>query len=515
MLAEAPALLLRADAGPGIGSGHVARMLALAEAWIDAGGRATLLTVAPSKPLAVRAGALGVFVRRIPASFPNSADLTELLAAIAAEKGEKPWVAVDGYGFDAAYLRAARDAGAHLLMVDDVPRLDDYPVDVLLNQNAGAEKAAYPLSSGILPLMGPRWALLRPDFAKKDSGRKVRAEASKLLVSFGGADSDDASGLAIKALKRLKRRFEAVLVVGPDNPRGAELERSSIGTTIRVEKAANMPALMADADLALLGGGVTMLEACAAGLPSLVATVAANQEPGAAALAERGAVRLLGAAASLSEEMIAAELEVLMSDRSAAEALACNGLDAVDGRGAARVAAILLALAAPRMTKDWVRMRSADRQDSREIWRIANDRDVRDNSLDKRPIPWVSHEEWFSDRLSDSKEFLFVADVGCVAGHFRLSAISPSALEVHFYVHPAFRGRGLGTLLLTKAQEIAFSQNCIDEVVGNVLPGNISSIKAFTASGFSCSCAAAPAGHPCLEFRSVRKTAVPDDRRQA
>ena len=53
-------LLLRADAGPLIGMGHVMRCLALAEPWLQAGNAVTLLTAAPSSAVRARAESLGV-----------------------------------------------------------------------------------------------------------------------------------------------------------------------------------------------------------------------------------------------------------------------------------------------------------------------------------------------------------------------------------------------------------------------------------------------------------------------
>ena len=42
-MAAAPHLVARADAVPGLGAGHVARQLALSQAWRDRGGSVTLV----------------------------------------------------------------------------------------------------------------------------------------------------------------------------------------------------------------------------------------------------------------------------------------------------------------------------------------------------------------------------------------------------------------------------------------------------------------------------------------
>ena len=346
MPAEAPLLLLRADAGPGIGSGHAARLLALAEAWIDAGGRARLLTVAPSPALKVRAGLQGVEI----VALDRSKDIAETTIAVSqAPKGT--WIAVDGYAFDAAYLSALRASGARVFRVDDGPR-GETPCDVFLDQNPGAETSSPSLSPDALPLLGPNWALLRSSFARAGAKRTARAEARHILISFGGEDPEDATGLALRALRRVKSPFEAVVVVGPDNPRAEALAKLAEGLPVRLERMADMPVLMGKSDLALIGGGVTMLEACAAGLPALVAPVTDNQEAGAASLGGRGLVRSLGRARDLSEGALAAALDALLRDAPERARLSAAGRAAVDGKGAPRAAAALLALSEPKLSGD-------------------------------------------------------------------------------------------------------------------------------------------------------------------
>lgn len=510
MPAKAPLLLLRADAGPGIGSGHVARLLSLAEAWIDVGGRAKLLTVAPSLTLKIRAESLGVEVIALPAAHPDSSDLAQSMQEVLkAPKGI--WLVVDGYGFDAIYLASLRAGGARVLRVDDGPR-GEVPCDVFLDPNPGAETTAPSLLAEALPLLGSRWAPLRSSFASAGEGRSAHGGVHNLLISFGGEDPEDATRLALRALRRVKCPFEAVVVVGPDNSLADALSELAAGLPVRLEHAADMPALMGKADLALIGGGVTMLEACAAGLPALVATVAENQESGAAALAKRGLVRALGRARDIDEERIALALDALMGDASELNRLSNSGRGVVDGRGSSRVAEILLALSEPRLSENVVRFRAATIDDALEIWRIANDPAVRSNSFDPSPIPWDAHARWFASRLSDRSGSFLVADLGCIAGHFRLTSVAPGVCEVHFSVQASFRGKGLGTLLLKKARETAFSQIDIAEIVGAVLPGNEPSIRSFLSSGFAQEGEARRDAASGLLFRCRRHSVVTTSR---
>lgn len=483
MPAEAPLLLLRADAGPGIGSGHAARLLALAEAWIDAGGRAKLLTVAPSPALKIRAGAQGVEVHTLPAAHPDPADLAETTRAIAgARKGT--WIAVDGYGFDADFLSALRAAGARVLRVDDGSR-GDVPCDAFLDQNPGADLSVPSLPPEALPLLGPRWALLRSSFARAGERRAMRGDARNLLISFGGEDPEDATGSALRALRRVKRPFKAVAVIGPDNPRADALAQLAEGLPVRLERMADMPVLMDNADLALVGGGVTMLETCAAGLPALVATVAENQEAGAAYLAGRGLVRSLGRANDLNEDALSRELDAMLADADELARLSTSSRAAVDGRGAARVAAALLALSEPRLSGDWARLRPAVPEDALEVWRIANDPGVRAHSFRPEPIPLADHLEWFGARLKDANGRFWIVEAGhVVAGQVRYTRAGDVA-EVHYSVRGAFRGKGLGTLALAQSRRLACLEFGVKRLTGAVITPNEPSERSFLSAGWT------------------------------
>ena len=480
---ETPLLLLRADAGPGIGSGHAARLLALAEAWIDAGGRARMLTVAPSPALKVRAGLQGIELVALSAAHPDPKDLAATADAVQ-DSAPGTWLAVDGYGFDPAYLSALRAAGARVLRVDDGPR-GEIPCDVFLDSNPGAERSSPALPHEALPLLGPHWTPMRSSFALAGELRAGRTLARNLLISFGGWDPENATGLALRALRRVKTPFEAVVVVGPDNPRGDALAKLAEGLPVRLERMADMPMLMSKADLALIGGGVTMLEACAAGLPALVATVAENQEAGAADLAERGLVRSLGRATAVGEDALARALDELLLDAAERDRLSRAGRAVVDGHGAARVAAALLALSEPRLSGEWVRLRPAAAEDALEVWRIANEPAVRERSFRKEPIPMADHLKWFAAKLRDADGRFWVLETGFViAGQVRYTRAGDQA-EVHYSVRGAFRGKGLGTLALSQSRQLACRELGVKRLTGVVISPNEPSERSFASAGWT------------------------------
>src|SRR5215213_7901125 len=99
-------LLLRADADPEIGAGHVMRALALAQAWRASGGAATLLSRPLPAPLAARLLAEEVSLASLGAPAGGEAD-GAATAALAATLGAS-WIVADGYALGPAWQAAAR-----------------------------------------------------------------------------------------------------------------------------------------------------------------------------------------------------------------------------------------------------------------------------------------------------------------------------------------------------------------------------------------------------------------------
>ena len=189
-----PHLLLRADAGPGQGAGHVMRCLALAESWHRQGGQVTLLSSRLNPALRQRTETLGISLAEIPMSHPHTADLRSSFGALekaSRDSAEMPWVVLDGYHFDTAYQSLLRSAGCRLMVIDDTAHLPRYDADIILNHGLAAQRLTYNCAPGTLFLLGPRFALLRSEFQRWHGViRHCPEVASKLIVTLGGSDAE-------------------------------------------------------------------------------------------------------------------------------------------------------------------------------------------------------------------------------------------------------------------------------------------------------------------------------------
>ena len=114
--------IIRADATPLIGAGHLMRCLALAQALRTTGYRVTFIAHCQSKSLHQRLLDEGFQV--IPLKYYHPAAVDWQTTSEVLQSFQDPWLVLDGYHFDSAYQRQIKDGGHRLLVIDDMAHLD-------------------------------------------------------------------------------------------------------------------------------------------------------------------------------------------------------------------------------------------------------------------------------------------------------------------------------------------------------------------------------------------------------
>jgi len=471
---NAPGLLtVRADAGPGIGAGHVMRCLALAQAWCRAGGRAVLVGRVAPQALAERLVRDG-----LPVVAPDPADIdgTAALLRILAEAGDAPgahWCVLDGYGFGPDLQAAIRRDGRLLLVVDDLAGLPRYHADAVLNQNFHARELTYSTDPGAALLLGSGYALLREDFSLVARPRRpFPSRARRILLTMGGADPDNATSVMLEALAAVgDPDLDVDVVAGPANRHLEHLRRALAAAPFRsrlLRDPPDLPGRMATCDLAVTAGGSTCLELCALGTPMAVAMLADNQVPGTAALVRAGAAVSLGSGRKVIASDAAVILRELLRDPSRRRALSKAAGRLVDGKGGERVAAVLLALSGR-----WPRLRPAGMEDAATLLAWRNDPDTVRASHSDRPVDPDGHRRWLAASLGNPGRRLYVAeDAGIAAGTVRLDRDGDGWL-LSWTVAPDFRGRGLGKAMVRLATDSLTSPVRAEVKAGNAASARI------------------------------------------
>lgn len=339
-------LVLRADAGIRIGTGHMMRCLALAQAWQDSGGTAAFATAGPEFPLIDRLKAEGCLVERIPAE-SGSIDDARATAAFASRVGAR-WIVVDGYHLGDEFESVLKNSGFRILAIDDYGHAEHIAADAILNQNLHASERLYAKrAKNAKLLLGTQFVLLRREFLRHDiETRAIPIVARRALVSLGGSDPDNVTHSVIAAIRMAAiADFEAVVVVGSANPYFETLAKeASDGVGIKIlRNAEDMPGLMRWADIGIGAGGTTAWERMFMRLPSIVIALADNQLEIARSLGIAGAAvyHEHGRLGLESKESFAALVLRLAHDIDLRRRVVAAAAGMVDGLGTKRTIELL------------------------------------------------------------------------------------------------------------------------------------------------------------------------------
>ncbi len=324
--------------GEHLGFGHIRRCLSLAEVLRDNGNDCVFFLEGDARSCqAVQsAGFQTTMVDRLRTP-PNSLILRPAPDA----------VVVDSYEKGPDHPVALGKAGPFTVAVDDLA--DRYlPVHLIVNGSAGAEDLTYAAAPYTRYLVGPRYALLRSEFAAAPH-RTIPMDVQKVLVSVGGADPDGLTTRLIRSLAETCRHVHADVVVGPLFGDTKELRQAGSKTGVETALHFQPPfirQLMLNADLAISAGGQTTYELAATGTPTIAVSRAPNQVRSLSALAANGTLLYAGSAADEGlNQRLSSLIWQLSADREARARMSGQGRALVDGGGTSRVAQAIVVAA--------------------------------------------------------------------------------------------------------------------------------------------------------------------------
>jgi UDP-2,4-diacetamido-2,4,6-trideoxy-beta-L-altropyranose hydrolase len=248
---------------------------------------------------------------------------------------------LDGYEILEKEPSYWQTAASPMVVIDDFLNPPE-GASLVINSGPHAEGTQV---QGIPALLGPRYALVSPEFAALPNCDRSRIP-EQILVSFGRLDPQNLTGNIIDVFAAMPAWPHLTVVMSGQSEfleeNRLKIEAMAPRATLVVD-APNLVGLLGDADIAIGAGGVSMLERFAAGVPSISTTIVDNQSAFVS-----GGVRL-GATVepwfdlknlALWQKLIAE----IISDSSKRVRLAARGRSIIDGKGPKRVAEALLGL---------------------------------------------------------------------------------------------------------------------------------------------------------------------------
>jgi UDP-2,4-diacetamido-2,4,6-trideoxy-beta-L-altropyranose hydrolase len=486
-------IIVRADASPRIGIGHVRRCLTLARALRDFGAQVRFAAHDWGADLAPLLGEFADDALRLPSPCPDqdadpaswlphgqAYDFRELLIAL---DGDRPdWIVVDHYALDAEWHDLAqRELGCRILAIDD---LADRPLraNLVVDPNWDRDhRAKYGDLSGEAELLGgPRYALIDPRYATGEP-RERSSEVRSIGIFMGGTDPGRATIPVLETVRAAGFGGDIGIVTSSLNPDIALIRAaaSSDGHAVVEVDLPDLTEFFRRHDLFIVAAGGTTWERMASAAPAIAVVTAENQRDIASQLAEEGLQWVIEAEdwAVLHET-----LPTVLADAAGRLEQAWRGREIVDARGAERVAAALMTLSDAPLTT-----RRAIREDAAMILTWRNDPYVRSVSRDKGVIEWQAHRAWFERVVASPDHLMLIAEKNAVpVGVVRFDRLANRRYEISLYLNPIVAGRKLGLPMISAAQQaLSRKARCDLVILAETVPGNAVSQRLFRNAGYA------------------------------
>lgn len=358
MKGSASSVVFRVAGGPRRGFGHIVRALSLSKA-MEVAPRMSVRGNAETKKVAHR---LGAWVKE------------QGLAGVLA-KGDVRLLVIDDPDAGAA-ADALALARRHGVMVASIHDLGLAPIasDLAIDGSLAILRKAWPATDALL---GPRYTVLDPSLLSAGGaavGQSMRAQSEgrlRVLVSLGGGPRVTAGLRIARAIADASPdtwvTFAAGFSAKPIQTRHPRVRLLESPSWLRSE--------LARVDVAVVAGGVTLYEAALLGVPTVAVAVVAAQMPTIRAFDRVGASIAAGCVAAsdsaAAERTLTKAIQAvgtLLADEEKRRAMAVQGQQQVDGRGALRVAAALKRLMEQGTAVGWTADESAVPQgDERDL----------------------------------------------------------------------------------------------------------------------------------------------------
>lgn len=443
--------MLLTVAGPEVGLGHLARCVAIADAFSDRGITSVLIVRGQAAEHVVT----GHDVRHLDWIAQGPAGVAAMLDA-------SDIAVVDSYEASRELLEAVAEAVPLAAYFDDTARLI-YPAGLVVNGSPGARELPYRAQSGTTLLLGAAYQPLRRAFWDSPAN-EVREGLDRVLVMSGGTD---AAGVRAELAVALRERLPGVTLDIIDAPRTAAEVRES----------------MLRADVAVTASGQTLAELARTGTPAVALCTADNQTAHARAWEAAGSVVLAGFSEDKSAIERTAELVAGLRPQDIRSRMSRAGRSLLDGLGARRVARACSGF----VLSTGVVLEPARPNDEARVLELANDPDVRAASLGTALIDPNEHHTWYGSQLANPESLMLVARRGeHLAGQVRFDIDPTTARAVtNISVAAEYRGMGLGARILEDAvAALREVRPDVRELVALVRSENLASRCLFAGAGF-------------------------------
>lgn len=193
-------------------------------------------------------------------------------------------------------------------------------------------------------LYGPEYIILNPGIEKYRLGPSREPKSQKILVTLGGSDTYGVTPRILSTLVQILPSSGIIASCGPNFNHIDELDSLMDRSHQPIELHFSPPdliGLMAGAEIVICGGGVTLFEAAALGVPALGVANEPHEIPILEWFEKKGFCISLGFWKDKVEDRLCSLLPELLSDHGRLDRMSRMGRTLVDGKGLERIVAII------------------------------------------------------------------------------------------------------------------------------------------------------------------------------
>lgn len=336
--------LIRCDASPEIGLGHLIRCLALAEALREEQSMGVTFV---TKPSTVCSKLIAESKHRHFLLSDDAADHWQQIETYLRQMEADVLVLdVRGEALTSAFLADFRARSSVLLVdIDDVEEKRLACDLVFFPPVRQVQRLDWSTLHGRL-FVGWEWVLMRRQFyqVRQQRLRSALAATSQpvILVTMGGSDPVGMTLKAVSALQKIMQPFHAVFVLGAAFCHEAAFseEIQKVTYSYEIHRAVEaMAELMARADLALACFSVTAYELAALGVPAIYLSLTDDHFESSQVFVDAGMGISLGHHEQVDEDLLFGAVNEILLDSNRRLAMSQAALDHCDALGATRIAA--------------------------------------------------------------------------------------------------------------------------------------------------------------------------------
>lgn len=316
---------IRADGGCKIGMGHIMRTIVLAKELAKTNDVFYVCKVDDPLSHKYKYGIEKIKEEGFKVICIDENNVIEELKKIKAD-----CLITDSYDVDEKYFIQTKYLFDKTGYIDDM-NLYSFDVDFIINQNINAEDLKYNTDKRTKLFLGPNFVLLRDEFRKINT-KKINKNIENILITLGGADSNNYTGKIIECIKELQYCFHIVVGKSFNNVEILKCYEQKY-SNIKLYFDANMSDLMLKSDIAIAACGSTLYELAACRVPTIGIVVAQNQSNIANKMEEKKTMINLGNIVNLDKEKLISTIELLAYNLEIREELTFNQSRIVNRNG--------------------------------------------------------------------------------------------------------------------------------------------------------------------------------------